>query len=161
MQGNYNWIDHLDEYLSFYNNRVHRTIGMKPIDVSKSDEKFLLESVYRNEAPLVNKTKFTLGSYVRVSRYRNVFDKSYYPNFGTEIFKIVKIDRRHPEVYYLQDYLGNNIKGMFYREELTSVRDPKGYLVERVLKRKGNKLYVKFLGFDNDHNEWVDKNSLI
>ena len=30
-------------------------------------------------------------------------------------------------------------------------------IVEKVIKRKGNKLYIKWKGYDNSFNRWIDK----
>ena len=32
---------------------------------------------------------------------------------------------------------------------------------EKVIKRNGNKLYVKWKGYDNSFNTWIDKKDLI
>lgn len=161
LRGNYNWTNHLDDFVELYNNRVHSKIKLKPVEVTKENEQDILKNIYREKPKLLKKTKFSVGSFVRISKYKNIFEKSYTPNFTTEIFKIVRIDIRKPEVYYLQDYLGEDVKGMFYCEELTSVKDPQGYLVEKILKKRGNKVLVKYLGFSETHNEWLDKDSVI
>lgn len=161
MSGSYKWHEKLQSYVDSYNNRVHRTISMKPKDVTKEHEKFLLENVYRVDNKIVTKTKFKLGDFVRVSKYKKIFEKSYTPNYSTEIFKIIKIHTKFPELYYLTDYLGEKIHGGFYRQELTKVNDSNGYLVEKILKRKRGKAYVKFLGFNSSHNDWVDADSII
>jgi hypothetical protein len=44
--------------------------------------------------------------------------------------------------------------------ELQKVKHPDVYLVEKVLKKKGKKLYVKWLGFDKSHNAWIDQNTI-
>ena len=36
-----------------------------------------------------------------------------------------------------------------------------GFRVEKVIKRKGNKLYVKWKGYDNSLNRWIDKKDSI
>lgn len=159
--GSYNYIDHLKKFLTFYNNRKHSKIKMAPVDVTSENEKFLLDTVYREKNQIVKKPKFKLGSFVRVSKYKNIFEKKYTPNWSTEIFRIIKIDLKYPELYYIQDYLGENVLGAFYRWELTSVHDPSSYLVEKILKRKGSKAFVKFLGFDSTHNQWVDADTII
>ena len=37
----------------------------------------------------------------------------------------------------------------------------KEFRIEKVIKRKGNKLYVKSKGYDNSLNSWVDKKDLV
>jgi hypothetical protein len=60
----------------------------------------------------------------------------------------------------LKDITGKDILAGFYEMELQKVKHPDVYLVEKVLKKKGKKLYVKWLGFDKSHNAWIDQNTI-
>jgi hypothetical protein len=55
---------------------------------------------------------------------------------------------------------GKDILGGFYEMKLQKVKHPDVYLVEKVLKKKGKKLYVKWLGFDESHKTWIDENNI-
>ena len=37
----------------------------------------------------------------------------------------------------------------------------KNFRMEKVIKRKGDTLYVKWKGYDNSVNSWIDKNVLV
>lgn len=161
LNGNYIWIDKINDLLDVYNNRVHRTINMRPIDVRKKHEAHILNTAYNYNEKAVKKTKFNVNDYCRISKYKQTFEKGYTPNWGTEIFQIVKVHRDNPQYYHLVDYLGEPIKGCFYAQELQKVKHPDGYLIEKVIKRKGDKAYVKFLGFSDEHNSWVDASTII
>lgn len=156
MQGTYKWIDITPELVNEYNNTIHRTIKMKPIDVSDKNEKSLLNTVYNN-VKIFRKGKFRLGDRVRVSKQRHIFEKGYTPNWTTEIFQIRKVQITNPVTYLLNDYQKNPIKGGFYEAELQKVVYPDTYLIEKVLQKKGNQLYVKWLGFDTTHNSWISE----
>ena len=52
------------------------------------------------------------------------------------------------------------IKGSFYVKELQKT-DEKEFRIEKVIKKKGNKLYVKWKGYDNSFNSWIDKKDLL
>jgi hypothetical protein len=159
--GHYRWINLLDNIIQKYNNSKHRTIGMKPSEVKKKHEKKLLNTVY-NHLKIVNLTsKFHVGDHVRISKSRGVFDKKYMPNWSTEIFTIKKILLTNPNTYLLQDYLRQDIKGCFYQQQLQKVKYPDVYLVEKILRRKNNKVFVKWLGFDSTHNSWIDKKKIV
>lgn len=161
LQGNYKWIHILDDVVDLYNNRMHRTIKMSPAQVTKDHESLFLKTIYNFPQTIVARTKFKLGDYVRLSKFKGVFEKGFTPNFGCEIFKIVKINRLKPEVYYLEDYKGEPVLGAVYAQELTKVKHPDGYLVEKVLKSRGNKSFCKFLGFDSSHNAWLETSTII
>lgn len=158
--GTYKWITILPDIVHAYNHSEHRTIKMRPSDVNKRNEKSLLHTVYlyKNELPLKN--NFNVGDHVRISKYKNAFEKGYEPQWTTEIFSISKIQRTHPITYFLKDYQGNEIKGAFYEMELQKVLHPDFYLIEKILKKRNNQIYVKWLGFDSSHNSWIDQNNI-
>jgi regulator of sigma D len=160
LQGSHKWIDILEKLVNQYNNTTHSTIKMKPSEVNEKNEKTLLKTVY-NHMKIFSDGKFKIGDYVRISKNRQIFDKSYTPNWTTEIFKVIKIQITNPVTYLLEDYQKNFIKGSFYEQELQKVRYPDTYLVEKVLKRRANESYVKWLGFDNVHNSWVNNRDII
>lgn len=162
LQGTYKWVNILPKIIKKYNNTKHRTIKMKPSEVKQEHERKLLDTVYnRKEIANLHDVKFKLGDHVRVSKYRGVFDKKYTPNWSTEIFTIKKIQLTNPITYLIKDVHGEDILGGFYREELQKVKHSDAYLVEKILKRKGDKVYVKWLGFDTSYNSWIHKNDVI
>ena len=65
-----------------------------------------------------------------------------------------------PVTYKLKDYQDKPIAGGFYEEKLLETKYPGVYLLERVLKKRGDRAYVKWLGFDSSHNSWIDKSDL-
>lgn len=162
LRGDYKWVDVLQDIVSKYNDTVHRTIGMKPKDVKKKHEKYLLQHAYSNLKTVDPKRpKFKVNDNVRISKYREVFSKGYTPNWSNEIFKVFQVKPTNPTTYILNDTEGNQIQGGFYEYELQKAKFPDIYLVEKILRRKGNKLYIKWLGLSNKHNSWVLKNQIL
>lgn len=159
LQGSYKWIHILSNLVKKYNSSYHRTIKMSPLEVNKRNEKKLLDTVY-NHIKIFKKGKLKINDFVRISKHKNVFDKSYTPNFSTEIFVINKIQLTNPITYQIKDLNGNIIKGGFYEEELLKSNAPHTYLIEKVLKQKGNKVFVKWLGFDKQFNSWIKKSDI-
>jgi len=53
--------------------------------------------------------KVKVSDPVRVSKYKTVFEKSYTPNWTTEVFKIVKIQHTNFVTYLLEDYCGKSL----------------------------------------------------
>ena len=155
VQGNYKWITILPELLKKYNSNVHRTIGMRPIDVKRKHVKELLEKVNIINNRVSRTLKFKPNDIVRISKYKTLFAKGYTPSWTTELFTVDRVRKTYPPVYYLRDMNGDLIKGAFYGEELQKTKYPDTYLVERVLKRRKNKVYVKWLGLDSSHNSWL------
>jgi hypothetical protein len=161
-QGNYKWINILPEIVEKYNNTKHSTTGYKPSEVGKKNEIKILKQSYTNIKTIdPKKHKFKIGDSVRISKHREAFTKGYTPNWSNEIFKIVKVQFTNPTTYLLQDQNNEQIQGGFYHEELQKVKHPDIYLMEKILRRKGNKVYVKWLGMDNSHNSWISKNNIL
>lgn len=160
LNGTYKWIDVLPRLLVEYNARKHRTIGMRPIDVTPVIADRLLATVYSN-IKIAGPARFKIGDPVRVSKFKTLFDKGYTPNWTTEVFKIAKVQTTYPVTYLLEDSRGRPVAGGFYEHELHRVTNPDVYLVEKVLRKKSNKVYVKWLGFDNSFNSWIDKNNVL
>ena len=52
------------------------------------------------------------------------------------------------------------ITGIFYEKELQKTSQEK-FRIEKVLKRKGDKLYVKWKGYNNSFNSWINKKDLV
>ncbi|KAK9739048.1 hypothetical protein QE152_g9319 [Popillia japonica] len=85
----------------------------------------------------------------------------YTPNWSNEIFTVSKIQTTYPRTYVIQDARGKTILGGFYELELKKVRYPDVYLVEKVLRRRKDKVLVKWLGMDTSHNSWVSKDNVL
>ncbi|GJQ87723.1 hypothetical protein Trydic_g22087 [Trypoxylus dichotomus] len=160
LRGSYKWIDILSKITDKYNNTKHRTIKMKPCDVAMKNEQHLLSTVYSN-IKIMGEHKFKVGDIVRISKHKGVFQKGYTPNWSAELFKICKARITNPATYLLEDMNGRPILGNFYEPELQKTKHEDVYLVERVLQRKRNKVYVKWLGFDSSHNSWIDKKNIL
>ena len=77
--------DKLDDIVNEYNNTKHRTIKMKPIDVKDNTYIDFGKGVNDNDP------KFKVGDHVRISKYKNIFDEGYTPNWSEEVFVIKKI----------------------------------------------------------------------
>ncbi|KYN38472.1 hypothetical protein ALC56_07149, partial [Trachymyrmex septentrionalis] len=73
----------------------------------------------------------------------------------------VKTQRTNPATYLLKDYQGKPIADGFYEHELQRVSNPDIYLVEKILRKRGNKVYVKWLGMDSSHNSWIDETNVL
>ena len=77
-----------------------------------------------------------------------------------EVFVIKKIKNAVPWTYVINYLNGEEIMGTFYEKELQKTNQ-EGFRIEKVIKRKGDKMYVKWKGYDNSFNSWIDKTDLI
>ena len=79
------YFDVLDDIADKYNNTVHRTIKMKPTDVTSDSY------AEHNQDSNLTKPKFEVGDHVRISKYKNIFAKGYSPNWSEQDFVVSKI----------------------------------------------------------------------
>lgn len=161
-QGSYKWLDLLPKIVKKYNATKHRTTGYRPEAVNKSNAREILERAFSHTKTVDPKPqKFRLGDRVRISKHRTVFAKGYTPSWSNEIFKIVKVQLTNPTTYILEDDSGQHIQGAFYEYELQKTKHADVFLVEKVIRRKGQQLLVKWLGLDKKHNSWISKTDLV
>ena len=104
------YIDKLYDIVQKYNNKKHRTIKMKPIDVKDNSYIDFGKEVNNNDP------KFKVGDHVRISKYKNIFVKGYTPNWSEEVFAIKKIRNTAPWTYVIDDFNGKEITGTFYEK---------------------------------------------
>ena len=167
-KGTRKYIDILQDLVSAYNNSVHSSIKMRPVDVTSKDEQTLFRRLYGSNSvrdlylkksckePLLEK-----GDTVRIQYMKNSFSKGYYPTWTDETYTISKVvkDIDKPQ-YTLRDYQGKEIEGRFYPEEVQLYTGSE-YRVEKILKsrrRNGIKqVLVKWLNFGNEHNSWINE----
>ena len=98
------YFDVLYDIVNKYNNNtVHKTIKMKPIDITNDSY------AEYNENPNKKDPKFKVGVYVRISKYKNIFAKVYTPNWSEEIFVISKIKNTVLWTYLINDLNGEEI----------------------------------------------------
>ena len=144
------YINKLDDVVDEYNNAYHTTIKMKPIDV-KDNTYINTDKEIDNKDP-----KLKVGDRVRISKYKNIFAKCYTPNWSEEVFVIKKVKNTVPWTYAINDLNGEEIMGTFYEKELQKTSQEE-FRIEKVIKRKGDKMYVKWKGYDNSFNSWIDQ----
>ena len=102
--------------------------------------------------------KFEVGDNVRISKYKCFFGNGYLLNWSEQVFVIKKLKilfRGHIVVLVEQKSL-EHFKKRNCQKEIK-----KYFRVEKVIKKKVDKLYVKWKGFDSSFNSWIDKKGII
>ena len=82
---------------------------------------------------------------VIISKYKNVFSKGYTTNLSEEVFVIKKVKNTFPWIYVINDVYGEEIFRTFYEYE-SHKANQKEFRIEKVIKKKGEQLYVKWKG---------------
>ena len=81
-------------------------------------------------------------------------------NWPEEVFIVSKIKNAVPWTHVINDLNGDEITRTFYKEELQKANQ-KEFRIEKVIKRKDDKLNVKWKFYDNSFNIWINKKDLI
>ena len=113
------YFDELDGNINKYNNIVHKTIKMKPIDVTYDSYAEYNEDFNKKDP------KFKVGDHVRISKYKKIFAKGYTPNWSEEIFVVSKNKNTIPWTFVVNDLSGEKITGSFYENELQKTSQEK------------------------------------
>ena len=79
---------------------------------------------------------------MRISKYKNIFARGYKTNWSEEVFVVNKTKNTVLWTYVINDLNGEEITGTFYEKELQKTNQ-KEFRIEKAIKRKGDKLYVK------------------
>ena len=158
----YNYIDALPELVEDYNNTVHSSTKLTPTDASKEENEL---KVWRNLYPDRYKTsrlnpKFSVGDKVRITKKKKDFEKGYTARWTEEIFIIKEIRETNPITYKLEDLQGEEIKGTFYEPELQKT-EQQIYRIEKIIKKEKGRSFVKWKGYSDKFNSWVDNKDLI
>ena len=114
------YYDILDELVSDYNNTVHSSIKMTPVEASKlENESTVYENLYpEKEEEKINKPKFKVGDRVRIAKLKSKFEKGYTTRWRREIFVIEEVLNTDPVTYKVKDLKDEEVKGSFYEQEL-------------------------------------------
>lgn len=148
----------LPRLLAAYNKSYHRSIGMAPSDVSTKNQERVWQRLYgvspskSRRLPLLK-----VGDTVRISKSRRAFKKTYLPSWSTETFRITSVLKTSPTTYRLKDERGEVITGSFYEQELqkVGVRSDRLYKIDKVLKRRGKSVLVRWEGYPPSFDSWI------
>ena len=79
-------------------------------------------------------------------------------NWSKDVFLVTKVKNTVLWTYVISDLKGEEIVGMFYIKEKQKTNQ-KEFRTKKVIKRKGDKLYVKWKSYNNSFNinSWIEK----
>ena len=93
-------------------------------------------------------------TYHRSIKMKPVDDALY--TYIDKVFIMMKKPLNMKEMNFIINYNSEEIFRRFYEKQLQKKNKTK-FRVEKVINRKGDKLYVKYTGYDNKFNSWIDK----
>ena len=96
-----------------------------------------------------------IDNHVEISKHKNIFTKRYTPNWSEEVFGIKKVKNTVPWTYVISDLNNEEIVGTFYEKE-SQEKKQKEFRIEKVINKKGKKLYFKWNGYVNSFKSWFN-----
>ena len=102
--------------------------------------------------------KFKVDDHVRTLKCKSIFTKGCTTNWSEEVLSVVSSTL--PWTYAVSDLSGGEIVGMFYEKKFQK-KNQTEFIVEKVIKEKGGKSYIKWKGYDNSFNSWIDEEDMI
>lgn len=155
------YINVIDEMVNDYNSTRHSSIKMTPVAASdKKNESAVWMNLYGNEPLHDIHLKFKVGDKVRITKKKGLFEKAYTPKWTEEVFTVSLVQYTDPPTYKITDNNGEEIQGTFYEPELQKTSQ-EIFRIEKVICKRGSKSLVKWLGYPETFNSWVNNISLI
>ena len=155
------YIDILPALVERYNNTYHRSIKCTPKE-ALDPEKYthVNRALYGKTKSLAREPQFHIGEKVRISRKKFFFEKGFTENWSDEVFTIIEVKDTKPPTYIIKDDDNEIIQGSFYEAEL-QLANTDTFRIEKVLKRRtlknGKKQeFVKWKGYNSNHNSWIN-----
>jgi hypothetical protein len=155
------YVDIIDELVNRYNIAKHSSTKITPVDASmKANENIVWMNLYRgvNSEPV--KSKFSIGDRVRITKMKKTFEKGYTPRWTEYVFTISQVQYTDPPTYKITDFNCEEIQGTFYEQELQRTNQEL-FRIEKVIRKRGNKSLVKWIGYPESFNSWVDNKSIV
>ena len=96
---------------------------------------------------------------VIIIEHQNII-KGYIRNQSEEVFVIKNVKKTFPWTYVISDLNGEENFGTFYEKDFEKLNQ-KEFRVEKVMKRIGDKLYLKWKEYHNSFNSWINKKDIV
>ena len=90
LAGNADWVSELPSVIKQYNNTIHHSTKMKPIDASRKSNQKLVYNNLKDDREK-QKPKYKLGQLVRTADIKKVFSKGDSTNYSYNIYTITEV----------------------------------------------------------------------
>ena len=119
-----NWLSIIDKIVNNYNHRYHRTIKMKPVDITYENFEKVYKSLYPSKSAK-RLCRLAVGDLVRIAIKKGEYSKGYHQTFSDEIYKILKAVDYHGVCWYTVQNItgGPELKKYYYELSLVARHD--------------------------------------
>ena len=142
-----------------YNRTPHSSIGMAPDGVTIANSAQVWDRLYGKRLKRTQRVHLKVGDRVRLNKKLRTFKKSYLPGWTEEVFIVDRVKPGPVPTFRITEWDGTPIEGTFYTQDLQKVQvsDDDLFRVEKVIRRKGTKLFVRWKGWPVKYDSWIDK----
>ena len=157
-----NFVPVLQDLVRGYNRSYHRSIKRAPDQVTQANSEEVWEILYGKKGKF-KKPQFKVRDRVRLNKKFRVFKKGYLPGWTEEVFVIRSVKRGKVPTYKVEEWDGDLVKGTFYEQDLqkVNVEDDDLFRIEKIVKRKGNKVLVRWKGWPVKYDSWLEKKDVL
>ena len=138
---------------------------MAPRDVNESNAERVWGTLYDDKKKKKKKkSDLKVGDRVRLNAKHRTFQKAYLPGWTEEVFIITRVDLDgNVPTYRIAEWDDTPIKGTFYAQDLQKVvvTDDDLFRIDSVVRRKKDKVLVRWKGWPSKYDSWIDKKDLI
>ena len=154
-----NFVPVLQDLVKGYNRSYHRSIKRAPNEVTETNSPEVWTTLYGKTKGKIKKPRFKVGDRVRLNEKFRQFKKGYLPGWTEEVFVVKSVCKGRVPTYKVDEWDGSPVKGTFYAEHLqnVAVEDDDLFRIDKIVKRKGDKVLVRWKGWPDKYDTWLNK----
>ena len=156
-----NYKQALPDVVRGYNATPHSSIGMAPESVTLDNSAEVWKKLYAKRLRRRRTATLRVGDRVLLNKKFHTFEKGYLPGWTEEVFIVDKVKPGPVPTYKVTEWDGTPLVGTFYNQDVQKVEvsDDTLFRIEKVRRRKGNKILVRWKGWPEKFDSWIDKTS--
>ena len=164
MKNTLSYLPMLKELVLGYNRSYHHSIKMAPTKVNARNKEQVRKNLYAKCLGLkCPRPMLKVGDHVRLNKKYRIFKEGYLPGWTEEVFVMAQVRPGVVPTYKINEWGGTPLSGTFYAQDLQKVTkmDDNLFWVEKIVKRKGDKVLVRWKGWPDKYNSWGEKHGLL
>ena len=146
-----------------YNKSYHRSIKMAPNEVNQANSPEVWETLYGKKKRKVKRPRSKVADRVRLKEKSRPFKKGYLPGWTEEVFVERRVQKGKVPTCKVDEWDGTRIKGTFNEPDLqkVTVEDDDLFLIDKIVKRKGDKVLVRWKRWPDKYGTWLEKKDVL
>jgi len=162
VQNTLNFVPVLQDLVRGYNRSYHRSIKRAPDQVTQANSEEVWETLCGKKGKF-KKPQFKVGDRVRLNKKFRTFKKGYLPGWTKEVFVVRSVKGGKVPTYKVEEWDGSLLRGTFYEQDLqkVNVKDDDLFRVEKIVKRKWDKVLERWRGWPVKYDSWLEKKDVL